>query len=967
MEASRQLGALARSKVTLRPGVQGRYVQTLAGDRIETRDIRNQNTVAHEIGHALDATVFPKANMADSQASLAARAGTGTGKELVKELKPVSELMRGPMTGSKSHVAYRNRATELIADYFSLYAHDADRARAMAPKFTAGFEKALAAHPDAKAVVDGLVAGNVAPEAPSRPTPTSSTLPIKMASKVAPRPDVVTPREREAAHAAEELVKGAVRTLEAETQSSRVLADRWRNQVPKENDRYDVGAFVEGIGNLQIKGDTIGAVKARMTPEKLALASEYRYRTELARQKINEYLKDSEDGEYLRFVEDYLGHFYADDPNQLRAATSRFSKDSPHAKARKLPTLKEAVEMGLTPITQDPATTYELTNKINWRVATNRKFVSEMKDLKGANGDPMVVPAKDAPPGWHITDNPLIQRVYARKAGDATMLWKGGAGIHPDVWRAARQILDNPTRGDLAKAYDAINGVTRANAFAFSFFHDLNLRAATVGAQMRAFNPMRGLVRLMEVNPLTGEREAFKSTRGLGKDLLQDEAAVRDAALHGLRFSYTESEAYQQDAKTFMDKIAAKTRTMPYVGKATAALRDLQQKRFEGLWKNTHDAYKIVAYNDLVGKALQNAPPGVDPAEGKIKVASMLNDAFGGQEWQSKFWLSPQMRTAAHRFFLASDWTLSTLRSVPGLSDAATAANRPAPSRNYEGASGNASRGKFWTAEVAGLAMATVAAQYAIYSAFGKADKKDKPWVWDNEYGNRYTVDATPIMRALPWVNPNDPTRHYINLGKRAAEVTRWFSHPEQNIEAKASRPVAEMFKQLTGDSGGGFKEPWAQDHETFIESLPARAKSIGTEFFPFVFSGSQFAMSVPMRKGMTKYKAQQAYESVYELVGDPMGPAKSVLRGQPLPEGELPKMVEQITDAAQKNGVPAEEVRKQALSTVRGHHYGLYFKALQDQDVTELKKQTEILTKLGTTSLGLEQSMTRREKMLPK
>jgi hypothetical protein len=110
MEASRQLGALVRSRATLRPGVLGQFVKTkLAGiqqaDKIEVGDIRNQKTVAHEIGHSLDGILWPQINFGESQKSLAARVGTGTGKELASELTAVSELMRGPMTGSKSHIA----------------------------------------------------------------------------------------------------------------------------------------------------------------------------------------------------------------------------------------------------------------------------------------------------------------------------------------------------------------------------------------------------------------------------------------------------------------------------------------------------------------------------------------------------------------------------------------------------------------------------------------------------------------------------------------------------------------------------------------------------------------------------------------------------------------------------------------------------------------------------------------------
>jgi len=958
MEASRRLGALVRSKVNLRKGVLGMWQRSVEGDKIFTHDVRNQRTVAHEIGHALDAIVFAdRGALGNSQESLVLRLGSGQKKALYEQLRSISELMRGPVRGQ-----YRKRASELIADWFALYAHDPKRATMMAPNWTKGFEDILAKNPEAKEVVEQLMAGSVEPVSPVAKAGSQIPTPEELAGKVAARAlDITAPREHEAAHAAEGLVKDAVRTLESKLQSSRVLADTWRKSVPDSAERNDVGAFVEGVGNLEKPGDNIEAVRARMTPKMQDFAKDYRFRTELQRQEINQYLKETEQGEYLAFLEDYLGHFYADTPGKprIRAALGRFIKESPHAKQRVIPTLKEAVDLGLKPITQDPATTYELTARINWRVATNRKFVAEMRNLKGTDGMPLVVPAKDAPPGWQITSNPLIQRVYARQTPGGVLLWRGGAAIHPDVWHAARQILDMPASSDLGRMYDALNSVTRANAFAFTFFHDLTLRSASAGVGMAPGNPMRGLVRIIERNPLTGEREPIRSTRALGKEMLQSEQAVTDAAQHGLKFAWTDSEAYQKNARDFLERATALTRTVPYLGKTVRMLRDLQQMRQEGLWKNTHDAYKIIAYHDLTAKALQRAPEGTDPKIVKERVASLLNDAFGGQEWQTKFWLSPQARQLMSRFLLAPDWTLSTIRSVPGASDIAALAREQAPRvagrepfpTAKEGATGNLMRARFWGGEMAALAMATLAAQYAIYVAFGRKEQGDKPWVFDNEFASRTRVDVTPLMRQMPWSDPKDKTRHYVNLGKRPEEILRYFTDLPKQIESKASRPVAEIFKQITGTEGD-FKLPWKKDHEAFLESLPERAKSIVKELLPFSLTGNQFVLSLPMRKGMTKFKAQQAYESIFEVAADPSR-IRSMLRGQPASEGTLRSMTSQIDDAAKRNGVETEPIRTRALSVVKGHHYDLFLKATQKGDMKAMEKEAAALTRLQVPNIG--------------
>jgi len=970
MEASRRLGALVRSKLTLRPNVLGMFQRTVEGDKIFTRDIRNQRTVAHEIGHALDAVVFADSGaLAHSQESLVQRIGTGTKKQLYEELRAVSELMRGPVRG-----AYRKRASELIADWFALYVHDPERARAMAPNWTGGFEDKLLGNREAREVVDQLIHGNVEPVAPVAKAGSQIPTPEELAGKVPARPAApAAPREAETAVAAQGLVKDAVRTVEAENQSARVLTDKWSRDVPDPAQQNDVGGFIEGVGNLEKAGDTIEALTKRMTGPMKRLAKEYRYRTELLRQRINEYLKGTEDGEYLAFLEDYLGHFYANGRTAIRSALGRFIKESPHAKQRVIPTLKEAVDMGLTPLTQNPLRTYELTARINWRVATNRKFVAKMKDLKGKDGSPMVVPAKDAPPGWPISNNPLIQRVYARQTPGGVLLWRGGAAIHPDVWRAARQILETPTSSDLGRLYDAVNSVSRSVVLFMTGFHDLTLRSAALGKGffegLQVGNPLRGLVRFMERNPLTGEREWVRSTRTLGKQMMQNEQIVTDLAQDGLKMAWTDSEAYQKNARDLLERTAARTRDIPYVGKSVRFLRDLQEMRAKGLWKNTHDAYKTVAAYDAMAKALQVAPEGTDPKLVRERVASLLNDAYGGQEWQTHFWMSPVFRKWYARAMMFPDWTLSTIRSVPGASDVAALAREQAPRlagreplpTPKEGAFGNVERAKFWGGELAGLAIATLAAQYAIYTAFGRKEQGDQAWVWDNEYKNRTRVDVTPIMRQMPWADPKDKTRHYVNLGKRPEEILRWFTTPDQQIESKAGRLVANLLAQLTGTEGD-FKAEWKRDHEAFLESVPARLKSVAKQFIPFSLSGNQFVLSLPMRKGMTKYKAQQAYESMYEVAANPSS-IRAMLRGQPASEGTLKSMVAQITDAAKANGVEAEKVRVRALSVVKGHHYDLFLKAAQKDDFKAMENEAAALARLQVPNIGESMSRSVQQK----
>jgi 23S rRNA maturation-related 3'-5' exoribonuclease YhaM len=119
------------------------------------------------------------------------------------------------------------------------------------------------------------------------------------------------------------------------------------------------------------------------------------------------------------------------------------------------------------------------------------------------------------------------------------------------------------------------------------------------------------------------------------------------------------------------------------------------------------------------------------------------------------------------------------------------------------------------------------------------------------------------------------------------------------------------------------------------------------------------------MRKGMTKYKAQQAYESVFELATQP-NKLRSMLRGQGESTGTIAHMSEQITDAARRNGVPAEDVMRHALSVVRGHHYNEFFKAFGADDQKKMDEEARALIVLGATTENIKTSVKKRVELEP-
>src|SRR5690606_23759268 len=101
----------------------------------------------------------------------------------------------------------------------------------------------------------------------------------------------------------------------------------------------------------------------------------------------------------------------------------------------------------------------------------------------------------------------------------------------------------------------------------------------SLGSHGTIWNPLRGIIRILERDPVTGNLVLFQSTRRAGKALLDQEDAVADAALHGLKFAWTESESYQKMALDVLEEIAARLKGIPIAGQAARMARDLQAWR----------------------------------------------------------------------------------------------------------------------------------------------------------------------------------------------------------------------------------------------------------------------------------------------------------------------------------------------------------------------------------------------------
>jgi len=726
------------------------------------------------------------------------------------------------------------------------------------------------------------------------------------------------------------------REVKARIATAHEKAGGWEKKF-SESVREDLGALVENVPNLRT-----GKIPSRpLTKEMADALKDYKTSIEGMRNDVNSYISKFEKGEYIAFLDDYIQHLYVGNKKARDTAIGKWMTKSPNAKKRKIPTLAEAKKLGLTPLTQDIAFLYKNWAETNWTVAGNRGIIHALKKLKTPDSplkNKKAIVAGDQPAvDWVKFDHPAIQRQYAQKGKDgAIRLWKQGVWVHPDIVPVAKMAFDNPYagRGSIAKTFDTVNAFAKSLELVFSGFHAISLGESGQAVLARLKNPLSGLVLFgKEARAATGKPIAltFKAGKAIQKNV---PGTTEDMFRHGLGGS-ARSDIGMNSVMKALRGAEAKSRNVPILGSLTRGARKTFGAMDKLLWDEIHMGYKAYGYNKILGEELALA--GKDLAPGQISqikqtITKYLNNASGGQEWESKFWLSPEGLKYGRRALLSLDWTMSNMNIFGDLFSKNQLTQKLAK--------------RYWRNMTLSVFGST---QGLNYMATGHG-------TWDNEPGHKLDIDITPLKHQLQKLygtyDPKDKQRYYVRIAKQAREIISWFQHPETILGNKASPLVRETIKQASQHgAGGGFPSDWTREDLDFWESIPLRIKSMAELFTPFSLSGNNFAFSLPMSKGMTPYKAIKAYQKAldakqWELFGKRVTKTKAIA---------------EIHKAAVDNGLNPKQLFTAAMGSVRGKYYDKFFEALDDGDTTKANEVAKILSELGATSKNIRQSAKRR------
>mgnify|MGYP003134831332 CR=1 FL=1 len=975
MEAARILESSARSKELL-GHMLGVFSHSPKKTLIALGDIRWIRTFAHEVGHAVDFVLHGKT----FPSSINKRFGNLKEKAARNELKAVSEYMR-PLGELKwndksSHMKYRARHQELMADMIGLYLLDRRKALQLAPNLTAELELAIAKNTQVQEAVNLILRPEQA-QAPKVPLAEQGTTLTEDEGVSEPytHPD---PSARKSAF---EIAKKASREVQSQVERIYAVSRKWRESI-SERQRELITFAIEGTGDPRIKGDTVTEVLKRMTPATRKVMREVRYELELARQEANKLFREAGVGnEAIKYLEDYIPHIYQISKRKAREFASRWNKRTPHKKHRTLPTLKEAVAHGLRPISYDAAYLHERAAEQNFKAAATNLMVKELKDLRTTEGA-KVISSKQINSDWVKIEHPVLRQFFAYKdAKGKTVLGKGEAYVHPSIARPVQTILDRPFSGNFARAWHGLNSAAKGINVAFSLFHEVTLFESSTAANMKFLNPLRGVI----IGPFEAKKLGLKfrpylTHRAgllLGKG---DVFGAEDAARHGLALRQKASSDYARGwMESHLRKMENLTQKIPGLNWATKAIRKGYESYQRHMWDNVHQGLKLFTYHRIVEESLLNQKI-LESNGGNVKaikqfVASGVNDMFGGQEFLElptiqKGHLSlsepatiKQVQIMEGMMF-APDWTMSNIR-VAGRT--VTQIRSPLARKMFL---------TYWRNMAIGFAGSTTAATMSVFALFGDDDPDLKQFPWQMEPGREWDVDVTPIMRSVQKAFGAEPQKHrsYVHTGKQWREVIRYFSDFPKglltNIGNKSSVGVRMSVQQVVGHQiGSAFPMPWVgtsyRDELLGIERIFAQAKAAGEHFIPFSWQPNNFAFALPRRKGMTRYRAIRHYGEAFRAYADPGFWDDIRVPGEDTKRVAVENVIREVDDALRANGF-SEKKREVTFSLartkIRSQYYGKLWEAIEDEKFREAQKWSQVLSSLGVNRRGVVGSAKSRE-----
>ena len=482
--------------------------------------------------------------------------------------------------------------------------------------------------------------------------------------------------------------------------------------------------------------------------------------------------------------------------------------------------------------------------------------------------------------------------------------------VHPDLKKPLDVIFAQRFDHPIVNALETVNGLLKKTKLSLSLFHHMALGETGIAFMgpaktLKIYGDIPSLYKALK----KGEHVAFKNI-----------PLAKDAISHGVQLGAT-ADIPVAHIQEMMNEWARKTENKKLIGKAAKFMAKSNSVWDKILWDYLHDNLKLYAYESAVSKL----KPGKNIELQKREIAQLVNDTFGGQNWDVLM-TSQQTLQLARLALLSPDWTLSTLRQALSVTGMGKLYKETGALRRKAGT-------YFWLRAAIYFGVGI----NLLNAFFRKQDEEEHPELYPD--GERSFLDYTLFGNTIGHQTHlfvgryEDGSERYVRYGKQFRELPELFMDDINFSPITASlkklggklSPAIQLGSEIfTGYSPSGFKNKEIADAQSW-ERVEGIAKLILKSPLPFstrsLFTEDKemYAtdIALPSSKGLSRYKAMKLF-----MVG---------LKKRDEEDGR--RFIKEVFQGCIRNNLPAETLFTAALSSVKAESTKEYNKGIKTLD----------------------------------
>ena len=583
-------------------------------------------------------------------------------------------------------------------------------------------------------------------------------------------------------------------------------------------------------------------------------------------------------------IKDYVTHIWDVPANKKSDVARWFSTYNKFTEKRYIETLTEGIDKyDLKPKYTDINDIYNIYASIANNSLANKKFVADVRKLN-VGGKPFITTPQHAPDGWSEIHHPAMKNPFTQT------YYK----VHPDIVDPLKVVLsERKDGGKIRSAYESINGVLKQAQLSLSLFHHLALSETAM-----PIVPYKNVPKMLGVVLKTPWKGFIK----MESDVFKNQEIAKDFLYHLGQLGVSADIPVQKIASS-LKSLEVKFKGTPLAGQAAKLATGFYERWNFALWDYLHDHFKLYAYESLVADY-----KGSNIETFKYEAAAMVNDTFGGQNWDVLM-VNPKTVQTMTNFLLSPDWLVSTTKQAlaPTGIGSATKTKEGRKMRRKLGAKFLLKAFLYYSALI-----------NTLNTLNRKKDMEDNPDYYPDkdDYGFwDYTMFGNTIgsQTRLFMGRYADGTERYLRWGKQFRELPELFydetgfNFPQAALKKLGSKaaPLIQTISQIfTGRSPSGFENYDLKDKKG-IEWIYGVTKTLMKTPLPFSTQAAldktkewKFSnLAVPSSRGMTAGKAGDLMEIALTANDEEMmrqifiGCSRNKINGLGILEGTMSRM----------------------------------------------------------------------------